>query len=189
MVLDTPGLNALGTEPELTLSMLPSAQAVLFLLAADTGVTKSDLEVWQRHVAARRGPASGCIAVLNKIDTLWDELRDDTTIRATIARQAEETARALGIDRALVYPVSARKGLLGKIKADHALLEKSGLLELEIKLAKDLIPARQRYVRERVASDIGAIVESTRTTVSARLAGDRNPDRRAQAGSAARTST
>src|SRR5690606_9693038 len=33
VILDTPGLNALGTEPELTLSMIPSAHAVLFLLA------------------------------------------------------------------------------------------------------------------------------------------------------------
>ena len=28
VILDTPGLNALGTEPELTLSMIPSAHAV-----------------------------------------------------------------------------------------------------------------------------------------------------------------
>src|SRR5690349_10894897 len=35
VILDTPGLNALGTEPELTLSMIPSAHAVLFLLAMD----------------------------------------------------------------------------------------------------------------------------------------------------------
>ena len=33
-ILDTPGLNALGSEPELTVSMLPSTQAVVFLLAA-----------------------------------------------------------------------------------------------------------------------------------------------------------
>ena len=167
VVLDTPGLNALGTEPELTMSMLPRAQAVLFLLAADTGVTKSDLEVWQKHIRTTRG--SGCIAVLNKIDTLWDELRDDHAVQTSIARQAEDAARALGIDRQLVFPVSAQKGLLGKIKADHALLEKSGLLELEIKLSNDLIPSRQRYVRERVAHEIGNLVETTQNTVAARL--------------------
>ena len=49
-ILDTPGLNALGTEPELTLNMLPSAQAVLFVLGADTGVTRSDMEIWQHHI-------------------------------------------------------------------------------------------------------------------------------------------
>ena len=45
VILDTPGLNAIGTEPELTLSLLPNAHAVLFILAADTGVTQSDLTV------------------------------------------------------------------------------------------------------------------------------------------------
>src|ERR1700704_1537622 len=65
VILDTPGLNALGTEPELTLSMIPSAHAVLFLLAMDTGVTKSDLEVWQTHV---QNATTRRIAVLNKID-------------------------------------------------------------------------------------------------------------------------
>lgn len=175
VILDTPGLNALGTEPELTMNMLPKAQAVLFLLAADTGVTKSDMEVWQRHLRNARGAGqNGCIAVLNKIDTLWDELRDAATVNTTIDRQAEDTARVLGIDRKMVFPVSAQKGLLGKIKADHALLEKSGLLALEIKLSTDLIPARQRYVRERVAREIGAIVETTDTTVAARLTATEN---------------
>lgn len=170
VILDTPGLNALGTEPELTMGMLPKAQAVLFLLAADTGVTKSDMEVWQRHVCTARGAGqNGCIAVLNKIDTLWDELRDDAAVNASIARQADETARVLGIDRRQVFPVSAQKGLLGKIKADHALLEKSGLLALEIKLSEDIIPSRQRYVREHVAREIGNIVEATEATVAARL--------------------
>jgi hypothetical protein len=37
VILDTPGLNAIGAEPELTLSLLPNAHAVLFILAADTG--------------------------------------------------------------------------------------------------------------------------------------------------------
>jgi prefoldin subunit 5 len=170
VILDTPGLNALGTEPELTMGMLPKAQAVLFLLAADTGVTKSDLEVWQNHVRHARGAAlNGCIAVLNKIDTLWDELRDERAVHDSIARQAGDTAKTLGIDPGLVFPVSAQKGLIGKIKADHALLEKSGLLELEIKLGEDLIPARQRYLRERVAQEIGAIVDSTQASVEARL--------------------
>jgi hypothetical protein len=50
VILDTPGLNALGNEPELTINMLPAAQAVLFVLAADTGVTRSDLDMWEHHV-------------------------------------------------------------------------------------------------------------------------------------------
>ena len=37
VILDTPGLNAIGTEPELTLNLLPNAHALLFILAADAG--------------------------------------------------------------------------------------------------------------------------------------------------------
>jgi hypothetical protein len=51
IILDTPGLNAIGTEPELTLNLLPNAHAVLFLLSADAGVTKTDLDVWNAHLA------------------------------------------------------------------------------------------------------------------------------------------
>src|SRR4030067_833204 len=128
LLLDTPGLNALGTEPELTLSMLPNAQAVLFVLAADTGVTRTDLEVWRHHaLAARGGCSEGRLVLLNKIDYLWDELSNDNAIATAIARQAQETARSLGISKNQVLAVSARKGLLGKIKADHALIARSGL--------------------------------------------------------------
>jgi hypothetical protein len=58
VILDTPGLNAIGAEPELTLSQLPSAHAILFILAADTGVTQSDLAVWRDHVNGARHPAA-----------------------------------------------------------------------------------------------------------------------------------
>ena len=170
VVLDTPGLNALGTEPELTLSMLPGAQAVLFVLAADTGVTKTDLEVWRNHVCPARGSrAEGRLVALNKIDTLWDELSNDTAITAAIARQTQETARVLGIGKNQVIAVSAQKGLLGKIKSDYALIERSGLPVLETKLSGDIIPARQELLRERVIHDIGSMVETTSAMIEARL--------------------
>jgi hypothetical protein len=170
VVLDTPGLNALGTEPELTLNMLPKAQAVLFLLAADTGVTKSDLEVWQRYAstAAGRRP-EGRIAVLNKIDSLWDELRSPEAIHAAIERQAMETAQQLGVQRDQVFPVSAQKGLLAKIKGDAPLLARSGIQALETRLAERVIPAKQQLVRERVTRDLGAMIASTETEIATRL--------------------
>ncbi len=171
VILDTPGLNSLGTEPELTMSMLPKAQVVLFVLAADAGVTKSDLEVWNSHVrVAKGGKSNGCLALLNKIDILWDELRGEEAVAASISRQAQDTARVLGISRNKVFPVSAQKGLLGKIKTDHALIEKSGLLALEITLAEDLIPSKQHYLQEKVAREISGMVENTGAVVAARLA-------------------
>ena len=63
VVLDTPGLNAIGAEPELTLSLLPAAHAVVFVLGADTGVTKSDLTLWRDHLG---GQSLARFVVLNK---------------------------------------------------------------------------------------------------------------------------
>ncbi len=168
VALDTPGLNALGVEPELTMSMLPSAQALLFVLAADTGVTHSDLEVWNHCIAG--GKRGHHLVVLNKVDTMWDELEDEATIAANVARQVDEAARVLGVDKSQVLPVSAQKGLIGKIKGDAALLERSGLPALERRLAEELIPSRHAILRERIVGEVGGRIESSRALLEARLA-------------------
>lgn len=170
VILDTPGLNALGAEPELTMSMLPNAHVVMFVLAADTGVTKSDLAIWNDHVRVAKGDQNeGRIVVLNKIDTLWDELRGPNAVAASISRQAQETAVALGIMKNQVFTVSAQKGLVGKIKQDTPLTEKSGLAPLEIKLSEDIMPAKQSLIHEKIVQEIGGIVETTAATLDARL--------------------
>ncbi|KOR27149.1 hypothetical protein TI04_13870, partial [Achromatium sp. WMS2] len=114
VILDTPGLNALGSEPELTLSTLPNAQVVLFVLAADTGVTRSDMEMWQHHIKSFYSNQRGLVIVLNKIDTLWDELKFPHEIKGVIARQRAATARTLGISEDLIFPISAQKALVAK---------------------------------------------------------------------------
>ena len=92
VILDTPGLNAIGTEPELTLNMLPNAHAVLFILAADTGVTKSEIDVWRQYISGTRWKQKGRLAVLNKIDGLWDELKEEAEIHSEITKQIHTSA-------------------------------------------------------------------------------------------------
>jgi len=167
VVLDTPGLNALGVEPELTLNTLANAQAILFVLAADTGVTKTDLEVWTNHVNTVKGNSH--LIALNKIDILWDELHDEAAVAKSIARQIEETARVLHVDRKSIFPVSAQKGLVAKIRGDQALTEKSGLPVLEDKLSKDMIPSRHMLIRNRIVHEISGRVESSRALLESKL--------------------
>lgn len=167
VILDTPGLNALGVEPELTMNMLPGAQALLFMLGADTGVTRSDLEVWNYCTAATKGGYH--LVILNKVDTLWDELQDEVAIAANVTRQIVESARTLNVDKAQVFPVSAQKGLVAKIKGDTALLERSGLTALERRLADDMIPARHAILRDRIVGEVGARIEASRALLDARL--------------------
>ncbi len=171
VVLDTPGLNAIGAEPELTLSMLPNAHAVLFILAADTGVTQSDLAVWRNYVQAGSERQRGRLVVLNKIDGLWDGLRDEARIEAEIGRQVDSVAATLGIGAAAVFPVSAQKGLVARIQGDEALLARSRILQLERALAKDLLPAKQEIVREDILAETAEVAAATRSLLEARLAG------------------
>jgi hypothetical protein len=171
-ILDTPGLNALGSEPELTLNMLPSAQAVLFVLAADTGVTRSDLEMWQNHIKGfQRSRQRGLMVVLNKTDTLWDELQHEQDIAQAIDGQCKETARILGVDRKAIFPVSAQKGLLAKIRHDEPLMQRSQLRDLEQYLSNDILSARKEIIQDTIIAEISQMLESSRGIVTTKLAG------------------
>ncbi len=170
VILDTPGLNALGTEPELTINMLPSAQAVLFVLSADTGVTKSDLDIWQNHIMAFRNPGQkGLVAILNKIDSLWDEMKSPADIQRSINEQCGASARALEIDAQSVLPVSAQKALVAKTRGDRELLERSNLTTLEALLANEILPARQEVIWESIIAGLYRTIEETRQPLVGQL--------------------
>ncbi|MCP4994423.1 MAG: hypothetical protein GY934_11650 [Gammaproteobacteria bacterium] len=172
VILDTPGLNALGSEPELTLNMLPSAQAVLFVLAADAGVTRTDLEMWQNHIKGfQSSRKKGLMVVLNKIDTLWDELQTETDIREAIEEQSRDTATILGVKERVIFPVSAQKGLLAKIRQNNPLLDHSNLPALESYLSEDILNARQEIVQETITSEISGMLDDTRGIVTNKLTG------------------
>jgi hypothetical protein len=156
VILDTPGLNAIGAEPELTLSLLPSAHATVFILGADTGVTKSDLAIWRDHLG---GDALSRFVVLNKIDALIDPLATPDQVRRQIDSQCSETARTLGVDPQRVYPLSARQALAARIDGDAAALAESRLPALEAALGNQLMPQR-RALLERVVLDATATIEN-----------------------------
>ena len=165
-VLDTPGLNALGLEPELTLSTVPSAHAVLFLLGIDTGVTKSDLEIWDRYVKAAL-PAK--IAVLNKIDLMWDELKSAPEIKLGIDRMIETTCQQLNLTQDKVFALSAQKALVGRIKEDRDMVERSGIERLETYLAAKIIPIKRQILAKAVTNEIGTMMIASHRSCAQKL--------------------
>ena len=170
-ILDTPGLNALGTEPELTLSMLPSAQAIIFVLAADTGVTKSDLEMWKNHVCSSRGHnKQGLAVVMNKIDAMWDDLAGEDGYEESIIKQVKTSASILKLSEDVVFPVSAKQALLAKVKSDSALVEKSRLAALESYLSDEILNQRRGILMETVHKDIGFLVSESSNLTESTLA-------------------
>jgi hypothetical protein len=155
VIIDTPGLNAIGNEPELTLGLIPSSDAVVFMLAADAGVTRSDIDVWRDHIDPAQ--KSGRMVVLNKIDGLWDDLRRPAEIDLEVARQVNSVSQVLGIPLERVHPVSAQKGLVARIQRDDALLRRSRLAQFEAALSSELVHGRQMIVREQVTRGLEEI--------------------------------
>jgi len=157
VILDTPGLNAIGAEPELTVSLIPQAHAVVFILGADTGVTRSDLSIWREHLVTEGDLSETRIVVLNKIDTMWDILSTPAQIDAQIQRQRKGAADLLGVPLAQVLPVSAQKGLQAKIRRDVPLLQASRLPALEAVLGEGLLGKRETMLRLAVEAGIVAL--------------------------------
>lgn len=147
VIVDTPGLNAIGTEHELTLSTIPNAHAILFILGADTGVTKSDRAIWQDHIASAGIARGNCVVALNKIDTMWDDLRPAQHYASEVEQQVKKSAQYLGIAAERIFPVSAQKGLIARIQNNAALLERSRLLPLEKALAQELPQAHHTVMQ------------------------------------------
>lgn len=145
VVLDTPGLNAIGTEPELTLGLLPQAHATVFILGADTGVTKSDLSIWRDHLC---GPALARFVALNKIDALADPLSTPEQVEQTIQRQCESVAQTLEIPVAHVFPISARQALAARLSGNASGLGESRLETFETALSEGLLPRRRENLAE-----------------------------------------
>ncbi|GAB4398766.1 MAG: dynamin-like GTPase family protein [Rhodoferax sp.] len=164
VILDTPGLNAVGAEPELTVSLIAQAQAVVFILGADTGVTQSDLAIWREHLAG----ADTKLVVLNKIDTLWDALDSAEEVQAQLERQCEHCAHMLGLSRDAVLAVSAQKGLLGKLRKQPELLARSQLGALEDALGQSVLRQRRAILSRAVAQRIQAVRQDSRRVLQMR---------------------
>lgn len=159
VIIDTPGLNTMGAEPELTLSIIPNAHAVLFLTATDTGITKSDMQIWTDYVKER---VAHKLVVLNKIDILWDGLESDAEVDALIQKQIQNTARELGLDSRNIFAMSAQKALVAKIRKDAALLKRSGISMLEEALAKQIVDAKHEILGRSVVTECSTMMRSSR---------------------------
>lgn len=169
-ILDTPGLNALGSEPELTLSMLPSAQAILFLLSADTGVTASDLAIWRDHIHHMdEDTQASLFAVLNKIDVMWDDLAGEHYVQRAIGLVQNATAKQLGIPTSSVLPLSAKQALIAKVRKDELLLARSQIANLENLLCERIVAQKERLLEDSVVHQVLALLNNSQHVLNLRL--------------------
>lgn len=188
VILDTPGLNAIGAEPELTINQLATAHTVVFILSLDTGVTATDLTLWNDHLGGGTGrPKSSLetagnnaddiqpnghqhkLVALNKIDSLWDGIRSDEEIQAETDKQVLQTAKILNLKPENIFPVSAQKGLLGRLTRDKKLIKKSRIGDLEQALTEKLVPQKRQIVVAKVQNSLNGIIEAAESILDNRL--------------------
>lgn len=169
-ILDTPGLNALGSEPELTISMLPRAHAVIFVLSADTGVTASDMTIWKEHIDTEHADhRAGRFAVLNKIDVLWDDLQGEKHTQESIDRVRNYTADHLGIRQQDVIPLSAKQGLLARVRKDNNLFDRSNIGKLEQLIIQRILMHKEQLITQNLINDLLGMLQNSQAAMQYRL--------------------
>jgi hypothetical protein len=77
-------------------------------------------------------------------------------------------AQTLDLPARQIFPVSAQKGLVGKINRDRELLHKSRLLALESALSNELIPHKQDIIRSQLSLDIANLASARQALLTAR---------------------
>ena len=160
VVLDLPGLNAIGAESDLKVSLIAQADAVVLTLSTDFGITRSDLTTWHEQLSS--GEKSGKsrqtqLVVLNKIDTWWDDLGPAGQKKAQIDQQKVEVASLLDLPQSQIIAISAKKGLLAKITRDDVLLQASQLPAFERLLGQFLMAKRTEVTRATLVANIGGL--------------------------------
>jgi hypothetical protein len=169
VVLDTPGRDGLAAEPEVTVHRVPEAAAIVFVLAADAGLTDGDRQLWSEHIEPIDGLEHTGYVALNKIDALAEGLGAGVQLLTEIERQVSATAQALGFAPARIFPVSARQGLAAKIHDDREGLIRSRIYRLEQALARGMVRQRKLDHAAAVRAESRTAFAESRALIESRL--------------------
>ena len=109
------------------------------------------------------------MVVLNKTDTLWDELRTPGQIAESIIKQCREVARTLGVNAQQIFATSAQKALLARVQNNLALEQRSGIASLEKHLADVMVSNRMLLIQQEHTHMVGEAIEALETIIRGRL--------------------
>lgn len=166
-IVDTPGMNAPGVEADLTAQVLPDAQAILYLLSVETGVTASDFSTWTQKIQPiAKAKHIPLFALLNKIDLLETE---EESIVASADRLIRMTAQQLKIPRVNVLPLSAKHGIKAHIEHDDVRLRRSGFAHLQRYLIPQILQIRQQLLENDVLPQVVSNIQADHQQIGERL--------------------
>lgn len=131
--VDTPGVGSIFEHnTDTAYQFLPKADAVLFLITADPPISREELN----FLADVREHAGKIFFLKNKIDHLS---RDELAESLTFTREVLAQKLRLPPEEILLFPVSAKWALQGKLQSRKELLRRSGLPDVERRLETFLI--------------------------------------------------
>jgi Dynamin family len=178
VIIDTPGLSALTGEPEFTHETLPAADAIVVVLDAVDGVSKSDLSIWKDQLGGARNQrdrdrdesTQARLVVLNKIDRLYfadalDPVEADRTWLREVDKRVQDVADLMRVEPIKVLPVSAMQALVGAFENNQDALLKSRLYRLERALALYLPDNRQVLLGNDILSALSDMLEAAQATL------------------------
>ena len=164
-IFDLPSLAV----SEVTAELLAQAQIVVCVLAADEDVDARHLDLWRRQLrAATAGRQKGVVVALNRVERLWDQ-EDETVTAQQIAQRRFAAAAGLVIEAAQVFPVSAHKALVARVKEDKDLLRRAGVEALEAHILTRLLQIKRTDHISGLESGLGPILERNRARLGARI--------------------
>jgi hypothetical protein len=174
VVIDTPGLNSLGSEADLGLDALRMSDASVLVLAADSGLTQSDLQIWDFSLTVHNRERQ--LVLLNKCDLLGGEGVSAAERTAMIEEARRNTSERLQIPLDRVLAISARDALIGRIRGDPERIARSGIEPFEQAIGSVLVRAKKREMvenskrlLERVLLDQRFVLEEQMISVRSEL--------------------
>jgi hypothetical protein len=132
-LVDTPGLSDEQQMTDVTVGVLPTIDAAILVLMADSPFSTSEAALVERLVQQGVGHLLFVVTAIDRIRKEEDRQR--------VVQAVRDRLRATGLvgDDPSVFPVSGRWALDGRVEGDVPLFERSGFPALEEGLQRDLL--------------------------------------------------
>jgi GTPase Era involved in 16S rRNA processing len=161
VLIDTPGVNDLNQQrSDITFQFLPRADVIIFMTSMDAAMKNTEKTFIQEFLL-KNGYAEKIIFAANFMDRIDEEELDDT-----IDFVERRIQNILGVEKAKLFPISAREALDGKLTGDEDLLQYSGVPEIEAEIARRIESgSRSMEKLERFQWRLKAIGEEVRSEI------------------------
>lgn len=153
-IIDSPGLNEHAVRNEVTTNYLALVDAIVFVMSCQALASQSEMAVIERNI--RGNGHEEIFIVCNRFDEIREKDRDRVV---HFARQKLSGKTSFGHNG--IFLLSALDALEGRLEADRARVDSSGILPFEVALANFLVhdrgrvkllqPARELVVNLRAA--------------------------------------